>query len=171
MSIITAIQRNDRIAKERNWDRTYWFFDIHETMIVPNYTKEVTSIEFYPHAKDVMQILSNRPEICLVLYTCSWPNEIEKYLALFKKHGINFTHVNRNPEVVSASYGCYDDKPYINVLFDDKAGFDPTKDWLILRRYFIAKYRLAPLWVFFGWISDGITKLFNKITKRKKNGK
>jgi len=168
MSIIRAIQRNDRIAKARGWDRTYWFFDIHETMIIPDYKKEVTDLNFYPWAKDVMEILSNRPEICLVLYTCSWPNEIEKYLALFKEQGINFTYVNKNPEVTSTAYGYYDDKPYINVLFDDKAGFDPDRDWFILRRYFILKYRLSPGAKFFGWIYDGITNFFNRILKRKK---
>jgi hypothetical protein len=26
-------------------------------------------------------------------------------------------------------YGCYDKKPYMNVLFEDKAGFDAETEW------------------------------------------
>jgi hypothetical protein len=31
------------------------------------------------------------------------------------------------------------DKPYFNVLLDDKAGFDPDRDWVELLNYFKEK--------------------------------
>jgi hypothetical protein len=44
--------------------------------------------------------------------------------------------VNKNPEVKSTTYGYYEDKPYFNVLFEDKAGFDATEDWFLVGNYF-----------------------------------
>jgi len=41
--------------------------------------------------------------------------------------------VNENPEVLNLKYGCYDKKPYFNVVFEDKAGFDPMTDWLLVK--------------------------------------
>lgn len=133
MSIINAILTNHFEMKEkRGWDRTYWFFDIHSTIVKSNYKVGEIPTEFYPYAKETLQYLSTLKEICMVLYTCSHPHEIEQYKDFFKSHNINFTYVNKNPEVVTDlnGYGCYDDKPYINVLFDDKAGFNGEKDWL-----------------------------------------
>ena len=158
-SILKAIRTNDRIVKERGWDRSYWFIDIHGTMIKPNYSKEKIPTEFYPFAIDVLKILTNRPEIKLCLYTCSWPEEIEKYIELFTSHGIKFDYINGNPEVSSSSYGCFDKKPYINVLMDDKSGFDPNEDWFILRRHFVAKYSLSPGWAFINRMKSFFTNL------------
>lgn len=64
-------------------------------------------------------------------YTCSHSHEITEYLTFFKEHGINFKYVNENPEVPTDinGYGCYDKNPYMNVLFEDKSGFIPEKEW------------------------------------------
>ena len=171
MSIIKAIRANDKMIKARKWDRSYWFIDIHGTMIKPNWDKENLPKEFYPYAVDVLKILTARPEIILCLYTCSWPKEIEEYKKLFDEHGIVFNYINVNPEVTSSGYGCFDQKPYINVLMDDKAGFDPEQDWFILKRHFMIKYRMMPGLKFLGWIYDGITNFFKRITKKAKNEK
>ena len=65
----------------------------------------------------------------MILYTCSHEKEIKKYLEYFKENNIHFEFVNKNPDVINQKYGFYDDKPYFNVLFEDKAGFDPLDDW------------------------------------------
>lgn len=114
-------------AKERNWDKIYWAIDIHGTILVPDYKSVVDSdqnFEFYPMAKECLQKLTQSPD-SLILYTCSWHGEIEVYKEFFAKHGIVFDHVNCNPEVGNTRYGYYEDKPYFNVLLDDKAGFEP----------------------------------------------
>lgn len=74
----------------------------------------------------------------LILYASSHPNEIEKYISDLKAHNIIFNYVNENPEIdnTKGSFGHYDKKPYFNVLFDDKAGFDPINDWEFLYNYF-----------------------------------
>ena len=79
-------------------------------------------------------MLSVRKDIVLGLYTCSHPEQIEKYIAFFKENGIYFKHTNKNPDAKDTKYGNFQDKPYMNVLWDDKAGFDPENDWKLLRK-------------------------------------
>lgn len=132
MSISRAIEFNHfRAMKTRGWDKTYWFFDIHSTILKPNYKEGDIPKEFYPRAKEILQDISKRDDVTMALYTCSHPHEIEEYIDFFDSHGIHFEYVNENPEVSNSqtSYGCYDNKPYMNVLFEDKAGFNPDKDW------------------------------------------
>ncbi len=128
--ITRAIENCLRLAREKNWEKTYWAFDIHGTILKPNYRPNEISREFYPGAKETMQVLSQRMDIVRILYTCSYPHEIAQYLAYFEEHGIRFHHVNENPEVANGGYGYYVDKFYFNVLMDDKAGFDGERDWM-----------------------------------------
>lgn len=128
--------------EKRGWDKTYWFFDIHGTILKPNYQYGNIPKEFYPYAKEAMQLISKLSDVCMVLYTCSHPHEIEQYLEFFKENNIHFQYVNENPEVATDlnGYGCYDKKPYINVLFEDKAGFDPETEWLEVLELLKEKY-------------------------------
>lgn len=127
--IVETIVNQYETAKSRGWEKTYWFIDIHGTIMIPNYKLGHIPNEFYDNAIDALKTLSARKDICLILYTCSHPNEILEYLELFKKLGINFDYVNKNPEVKTEGYGYYEDKPYFNILLDDKAGFVPSRDW------------------------------------------
>jgi hypothetical protein len=131
MSVINAINNFYFEKEKRNWNKGYFFFDIHGTILKPNYKYGDTPKELYPHAKETLQYLSDKEDVVMILYTCSHPNEIEEYLNLFKSFGINFKYVNENPEVQTQinGYGCYDKKPYMNVLFEDKSGFDPNQEW------------------------------------------
>lgn len=133
--IIKAIQNALRFKTLRKWDKTYWAVDIHGTMIEPNFSGDEIPTKFYPGAIEVMQQLSLRKDIVLILYTCSHPHEIVKYKALFASKKIEFNYYNENPEVSNGAYGCYDSKPYFNVLMEDKAGFDPYTDWQQLKRF------------------------------------
>src|ERR1041384_5800626 len=127
--ITKAINNCMRHAQERGWEKTYWAFDIHGTMLRPTFKKGIVSTEFYPYAKEVMQLLSKRTDIVRVLFTCSFPHEIVEYVDFFKRHNIHFHYINENPDVANGAYGHYDKKFYFNVLFEDKAGFDPITDW------------------------------------------
>lgn len=131
--ITRAIENCLRNARERGWEKTYWAIDIHGTILKPNYRHNEISREFYPHAIEVLQLLSKRKDIVKILYTCSYPHEIEQYIEYFAEHAIHFDHINKNPEVVDGGYGYYNDKFYFNVLMDDKAGFDGETDWKIIR--------------------------------------
>ena len=136
MSIIRAIETAFINKEKRKWDQIYYYFDIHETILYPDYNNK-DALKFYEHAKDVLQYLSTRTDITLALYTCSYPKEIERYIKFFEEHGIKFKYVNKNPDAKNTLYGYYEDKPYYNVLFEDKAGFNAEKDWLLVKDYFL----------------------------------
>jgi hypothetical protein len=132
MSITRAIEINHFAYKiSRNWDRTFWAFDIHGTILKPNYQYGNTPDEFYPMAKETLRLLSTLPDVVMFLYTCSHPHEVAEYQRLFVENDIIFKYVNDNPEIPTdpKGYGNYDKKPYMNVLFEDKAGFNPETDW------------------------------------------
>ncbi len=133
MSIIKVIKKNFESAKDKKWDRTFWAFDVHETIIVPNYKYGDIPKQFYPFAKEVLQEISNRNDVDLIMFTSSWPEEIEEYKKLFKENKIIFKYVNENPDVPNFGYGFYERKFYFNILFEDKAGFDPFTDWLKIK--------------------------------------
>ena len=121
--------------EERDWDKIYYFFDLHETVLYPDYDNK-HPLRLYPYAKEVLKYLSDREDISISIYTCSYPREIKKYVKFFKNKGIEFEYTNKNPDVENTSYGFYDDKPYFNVLFEDKAGFDAENDWIKIKEYF-----------------------------------
>ncbi len=143
MSIINAIVKNHfKLMEERGWDKTYWFFDLHGTILKPNYKAGQIPKEFYPYAKETLQFLSKLNDVVMVIYTCSHPHEIAEYVELFTDAGIKFDFVNENPEIITDAngYGCYDKKPYMNVLFEDKAGFDPETEWKLVLFLMQEKY-------------------------------
>lgn len=131
--IIRAIQRCFEKAEKREWGWTCWGFDIHATILRPNFKVGEITTEFYPYARDVLREISGRTDIIMILFTCSWPYEQEQYLEFFGNNGIYFKYVNENPDVRTRGYGYYEQKFYLDVLFEDKAGFDPETEWLLVQ--------------------------------------
>lgn len=134
-SIIRAIEVALKTKADRGWDKTYWFFDLHGTILQPNYKEGDICTNFYPNAKEVLQALSKRTDIVMVMYTCSHPHEIEEYVKFFASNDIHFDYINENPEVEDSKYGFFGKKPYMNVLFEDKAGFNAENDWTAVQLF------------------------------------
>lgn len=150
--ILSWIEKMFKHAEEHKWYETYWFIDLHGVISKPDYRKTVKEIEYYPYVKETLQYISkNRPDIILILFTSSYPDEIEFYMNTLKNDNIIFKYVNENPEISQAkgSFGCYDKKPYYNVLIDDKCGFDPYTDWKPMYKYFLkSKHKPDINWSF-----------------------
>ncbi len=127
--ITKAIKRALLNKERKGWSRSYWAFDIHETILQPTWKQDEISKEFYPHARETLRLISKREDVIMILYSCSNPKELEQYLQFFRREDIYFSYINENPDVPNADYGNYDKKPYFNVLFEDKAGFDAWEDW------------------------------------------
>jgi len=127
--ILKAIDNAIKTASERGWVKTYWALDIHDTILKPNWKPDEIPTDFYPDAKEALQLLSRRENVVMFLYTCSHPKDTDQYMELFRENKIYFDYVNENPEVTNDELGFYDKKPYFNVLIDDKAGFDPLIEW------------------------------------------
>jgi hypothetical protein len=129
--ILSAIHNAFKKAKERGWDNSYFAIDIHDTIVEANYKVNDIPTTFYPFAKEVLQLLTQREDVKLILFTCSHPHEIDLYIKFFNENGIQFDYINENPDVQTDlnGYGNYDKKFYFNVLMDDKAGFNPLLEW------------------------------------------
>lgn len=133
--IIKQIKKVFESAKVRNWDKLYFFYDLHETILIPDYDN-LQPLRFYPYAKEALQLMSRHPLLVNIIYTCSYPEEIERYLEFFESHDIYFKYVNDNPEVENTRLGDFSQKKYFNVLFEDKAGFDAETEWRDIYYYF-----------------------------------
>ncbi len=143
--ITHAIKKEFEKAIRRKWLKIYIFVDLHETILKPNWSSQELSHEYYPEAKELLQELSARPDIILILFTCSHPHEIEQYKINFLADNIKFDYTNENPEIktMAGDYGCYDKKPYFNILLDDKSGITP--DEIPLVRSEFKKHSLLPI--------------------------
>lgn len=116
---------------KKEWYETYWAIDLHGTVLEPSYNLNNREVSYYPYAKEVLQLLSNRDDIELIMWTSSYPNEIVEYNNQFRKDGILFNSINENAHISSknGNFGFYEKKFYFNVLFDDKAAFNPLIEW------------------------------------------
>lgn len=144
--ILDAIKNGLIRANEKGWDKTYWVFDIHGTIFKPTWSTGLSG-EFYPYAKATLQYLSSREDIYMILWTCSPPDKVIAYARLFDDNGIFFDAFGENPEVTNTEYGNYENKMYMNVLFEDKAGFDPEREWRDVFDWFGLKQDAEGNWI------------------------
>ena len=137
--IVEWIKEMFTYSKRKKWYETYWFIDIHRTVIKPDYVEHSTNMEYYEYAKECLKLMTKRKDIIMVLYTSSYPEQIKKYIDKFKSDSIVFNYINDNPDISEylGSFGCYDKKPYFNVFLDDKAGFRADIDWKYIYEYLL----------------------------------
>lgn len=112
---------------KKNWDKLYFAVDLHGTIL-----RKTDKIVPYRKAIEVLAKLSSLPEIVLILFTSTRKRELRTFYKLIQKHNITFEYFNKNPECNSDDIRDFSKKFYYNVLFDDRAGFDPEKDWEIV---------------------------------------
>jgi len=136
--MIKVFEKAFRLKENRNWDCIAVAVDLHGTVYRPTYDKKLT-IEYYPHAKEVLQLLSKRDDVRMYMYTCSPDQNKLKYEHNFAKDGILIEatphRIMNKMKIMGNSYQDFSEKPYFNVLLDDKAGFDPDRDWVALLKY------------------------------------
>lgn len=118
------------LKRTRGFDTITWSIDLHDTVVSSNYTADELPTEFAPYAEEVLQRLSKRDDTVLIMNTCSYPAEIEKYQEFFRSRDIIFKYVNENPEAKNTAFGFFEKKFYFNISLEDKANFDMYKDWI-----------------------------------------
>ena len=117
----------------RKYDTTYWCIDIHDTLVPSTYTYPNNyDLTLYPYMIEAMKILSSMPDQRLILWSCTTTEKIRELLEALLKHEIYISYFNENPECKSNDISCFDDKFYFDILLDDKAGFDPWKEWKLI---------------------------------------
>lgn len=134
MSIVEAIDRTYKYALGKEWDTLYWAIDLHGTVLEANYKDEGIERVFFPYAKEVLQLLTQRKDTRLIMFTSTTQEKIDEYTKLFIDNNIVFDYVNCNPEVENTRYASFIDKFYFNVMLEDKAGFAP-EDWILIKNY------------------------------------
>lgn len=133
--MINQIKKSFRTAEEKKYEKLYYLYDIHETILYPDYTN-TKPLKFYPYAKEALQLMTRHPMLVNILFTCSHPEEIITYRKFFSENDIEFHYANENPEVENTTYGDFSVKPYFNALFDDKSSFDAETEWYEIYQYF-----------------------------------
>jgi len=128
MSAINAFKNANKRKHDRGWDTLYILLDIHGTVMKNNW--DGIAHEFYPLAIETLQEISKDPTYKIIMWTCSKEEDRKVYKKLLEDRGINIYAVNENPDTEGTlDWGDYSQKLYCNVLLDDKAGFDPDKEW------------------------------------------
>lgn len=128
MSIAVALEKAFLRKQEKGWEKIYVIVDIHDTILHACYDKG-ESYDYFPFAKEALQMMSSRDDICLILWSGSPIEILETYRDRFAADGIHFEYINENPEVENSAYQNFDKKLYFNVGIDDRFGFDPESDW------------------------------------------
>lgn len=134
------IANSFKTKKKRGWDRTFWAIDIHDTICKSTYKPNVSEYRFFKGAKKILQYLSKREDIVLILSTCSHGKAIFEIECWLAKNGIYFRYINCNPEVGNNKLSNFGDKYYFNVLLDDKAGFEGYRDWRLVEHELEKEY-------------------------------
>ena len=131
MNIAKAFEVAFNRKKEKNWEKIYVVVDIHDTILRASYENEET-YDYYPYAREALQLMTNRDDICMILWSGCYEEKMAEYRSHFAENGIHFDYVNENPEVSKTSFQNFETKLYFNVGIDDKFGFEPETDWVIV---------------------------------------
>lgn len=115
------------LAYRKGWDKLYFAIDIHDTVLKADYKPGSVGGDFIGAAKAALQCMTQRKDICLIAFTCSYNHR--EMLDWFREQGINFEYVNENPECGNTKYGDFTQKFFFNVLLDNRAGFE-IGDWV-----------------------------------------
>jgi len=135
MNLINLFKKSFKLIKERNWPHLYVLVDLHGTVLQSTYNHSTISKKFYPKSIETLRLMSKNPKMKLILWTSTTDAFIKDYIELFKSKDIHFDFINENPDIEDTQYASFKDKPYFNVGFDDKFGFNPKK-WNKLYKYF-----------------------------------
>lgn len=132
--------------KERGHTTLYVAVDAHGTIIKPSKKTVMMTADgadkpdevvcncgtlvenvFYTDAINVLRKMSKCPNVKLILWTST--QDVTSMVAKADSWDIRFDYLNQNPDFQFTSYSDFSKKFYFDVLLDDKAGFEPEKDW------------------------------------------
>ena len=74
---------------EKNWEKIYVVVDIHDTILHACYENEET-YDYYPYSREALQLMTNREDICLILWSGCYDEIMNEYRSRFAEEGIHF---------------------------------------------------------------------------------
>lgn len=126
MSTERALRSAYKKTNARGWDKVFWALDLHDTCFRSTYEK--FTYEWYnEHVQEALLRLTALPETHLILWSSVFHEEKPHILKFFADAGIRVSGFNENPLQPSNETSCFDEKFYMSVIIDDKAGFDPAE--------------------------------------------
>lgn len=128
------IQRAFEEKKQKGWKYIFVAVDLHDTIIKGTYTKNNEGKEFYPYAEEVLQWLTRRKDVVLILWTSSHTKPAKDILKWLNSRNIRFQYVNENPLCSNSELCDFSKKFYLSIILDDKAGFEGKTDWLLIKK-------------------------------------
>lgn len=125
------IRKTFAMQKAKGWPEVYFCIDLHGTIIPSGVSLDDTEDKqkFYPYSKEVLQWLCNRRDIITILWSSTPPERLPKVKEWFQENGIVFSYINENPHAKNTIRSDFSKKFYMNVILDDRAGFEPETDW------------------------------------------
>jgi len=130
--ISNAIKRAYAQLQEKRYTRIFWCIDLHGTCIKSNY--QSGDYEWInPQAREVIKLIRSYPESKIILWSSCYPEEKPNILNFFKKQYIDIDSFNENPGILNTKTGYFEEKCYVSVIVDDKAGFEHETDWIEIR--------------------------------------
>lgn len=129
------IKNTFKMKKDKGWPEVYFCIDLHGTIIPSGRGSDDKTDEekFYPYALEVLQNLSRRKDIFLILWTSTPPERMPSVKEFLKFNNIKFDWFNENPHAKNTPRSDFSKKFYMNVIIDDRAGFEPETDWKLIK--------------------------------------
>lgn len=125
--------------KAKQWPEIYICVDLHGTIIPSGRSSndQKDHLKFYEEAKEVLQWISKRDDIFLILWTSTPVARQASVDEWFRENGIKIDFWNENPHAKDTPRSSFAKKFYFNILLDDRAGFDPQTDWKAIKQELI----------------------------------
>lgn len=136
-SVVELIKNAEKVAEDRNWDTIYWAIDLHGVCFKSNYENSKYLLQNQYVIEGLKKIKSDKRNK-IIIWSSAFVPEQMKILNFFSEHGVTIDYFNYNPEIANTETGCFEQKFYMNIILDDKAGFDPNTDWKDIIDYYTA---------------------------------
>jgi hypothetical protein len=128
MSTARALTAAYEKTHARGWDKVYWALDLHDTCFRSTY-RQYEYEWINEHVRDALVRLTAHVETHLILWSSVHPDEQPHILWFFEDAGIRVSGFNDNPFERGNETSGFDQKFYMSVIIDDKAGFHHS-EWL-----------------------------------------
>lgn len=141
-SIINTVKKAFSLVSEK-YPLVYWNIDLHGVCFQSNYTNS----EYLWINEDCVKCLkaiTDNPISRLILWSSCHEHEQIKIKEFMSSYGIRVDFFNENPLVENTSYADFSKKYYFSILLDDKAGFEPEKDWYDIYMFVENENKIIP---------------------------
>ena len=125
------IVKSHKNRLRKGYPRWFWAIDLHDTIFRADYRPGSSGGDYFPGAKETLQLLSADSTIMIILYSSSPQEAIDQAVTRLAEDQIQINYVNENPRVKEGKL--FSKKFFMDVLLDDKAGFDAEHDWFAVQ--------------------------------------